>query len=54
MHKVLKYVGNTTNLRYHIQHNHRSEYKNMLNAEAPEKEAAQKRVADTEAGDKRQ
>ena len=52
--KVLKYTGNTTNLRYHLQHNHRSEYKNMLDAEAPEKEAARKRVADTVAGDKRQ
>ena len=52
--KVLKYTGNTTNLRYHIQHNHRSEYKNMLEAEAPEKEAARKRAADTVLGDKRQ
>ena len=37
--KVLKYTGNTTNLQYH-QHNYQSEYKNMLDAEAPEKEAA--------------
>ena len=38
--KVLKYTGNTTNLRCHLQHNHRSEYKNILDAEAQEKEAA--------------
>ena len=52
--KVLKYTSNTINLRHDLQCNHQSEYKNMLNAEALEKEAARKWVADTVAGDKRQ
>ena len=52
--KVLKYTSNTINLRHDLQCNHQSEYKNMLNAEALEKEAARKWVADTVAGDKHQ
>jgi len=48
------YTGNTTNLQYHIQHNHQSEYKNMLETEAPKKKAVWKRAADTVIGDKHQ
>jgi len=52
--EVLKYTGNTTNLQYHIQHGHQSEYKNMMETEAPEKQVARKQAADTVIGDKYQ
>ena len=43
--KVLKYAGNTTNLRYHLEHSHRAEFQALQLAQASEKEAGRTRTA---------
>ena len=42
--KVLKYAGNTTNLRYHLEYNHRSEFQALQVSQEPQREAARKRA----------
>lgn len=37
---VRKSFGNTTNLRYHLEHSHRADYYALRLAQAPNKEAA--------------
>ena len=39
-----KYAENTTNLRYHLEHNHRSEFQALQVSQEPQREAAQKRA----------
>ena len=43
--KVLKYAGNTTNLRHHLEHSHRAEFQALQLAQALEKEAGRTRTA---------
>ena len=42
---ILKYAGNTTNLRYHLKHSHRAEFQALQLAQASEKEVGQTRTA---------
>ena len=49
--KLLKCMGDTTNLWYHLQYSHCEQYKSMIEAEEPKKEASRKHAAATVEGD---
>ena len=42
--KVLKYAGNTTNLRYHLKHSHSAEFEALQLAQALEKEVLSRQI----------